>query len=253
MNGEIYQMCELVTYVKMLLKNNECSKHMELKKQKNINQVEIQFLYKEKINSMDEFAKILAERIKDIEIVLPVKVENRMNLGFSNSSSVCMRVYYKDGSITGFLCDYVYAGENRWNLLITEHNKERLKMEAVTEKTVYGNNKQEFVQALVNIRKFAYEIEEAEFAKIFEEAEKILNGNAKPEKRDCIIDSFLPNENRILFTAACKSDVFKAEGSWNDTCALTALLKKKKNEYVMYSDELLQNIRKAIMFAVNEY
>lgn len=62
----------------------------------------------------------------------------------------------------------------------------------------------------------------------------------------------MPERNLRLFAAANLADVFGAMGSWNDEPAAMAQQKGLSKEYDRLSDELLRNVRLAILYAVNE-
>ena len=63
----------------------------------------------------------------------------------------------------------------------------------------------------------------------------------------------MPKKNLALFAAASLADVFGGMGSWNDDAAGMAQYKKRGKEYEELSNELFTQIRKAILFAVNEW
>ncbi|MDE6712320.1 MAG: hypothetical protein K2K20_01095, partial [Lachnospiraceae bacterium] len=59
-------------------------------------------------------------------------------------------------------------------------------------------------------------------------------------------------ENRRMFYASSKADVFGAMGSWNDGPPYSAHEKGLDNEYENLSNELLKQIRLAALYAINE-
>ena len=63
----------------------------------------------------------------------------------------------------------------------------------------------------------------------------------------------LPEHNRRLFEAAGVADVFGGMGSWNDSPAGIAEEQGQKECYDKLSQELLQQIRSAVLYAVNEW
>ena len=63
----------------------------------------------------------------------------------------------------------------------------------------------------------------------------------------------MPKKNLALFAAASLADVFGGMGSWNDDAASMAQYKKRGKEYEELSNELFTQMRKAILFAVNEW
>ena len=63
----------------------------------------------------------------------------------------------------------------------------------------------------------------------------------------------LPPENLKIFEAASAVDVFGGMGSWNDEPGGVASCKGLGREYDELSDELIRNIRLAILYSVNEW
>ena len=183
MNGEIYLMSKLVTTIKKMLASDG-KEEVFLTEPDYVKKIEIQFLRGEKYESSMSFAKALIEKgIVDIELYLPTEVNNRMNLGFANSSSVCMRVYYKDGDITGFLSDWSYDEIlGGWKILYSEHNLTRLKMEGITKRISYKNNENEFINVLKKISVFAKEIGADSFGDIFDNTIKYLKESDEDNK-----------------------------------------------------------------------
>ena len=63
----------------------------------------------------------------------------------------------------------------------------------------------------------------------------------------------MPEEQLRLFKAANLADVFGAMGSWNDHPWALAQEKDLFDEYNKLSDELLKNVRLALLYAINEW
>lgn len=55
-----------------------------------------------------------------------------------------------------------------------------------------------------------------------------------------------------MFYAASKADVFGATGSWNDSPPWYTAEKGLDGKYNQLSDELLKQIRLAILYSINE-
>ena len=82
--------------------------------------------------------------------------------------------------------------------------------------------------------------------------EKGLN---EPEKieQNILNAPLMPKLNLALFTVASAADVFGGMGSWNDDAAGWAQHKKRAKEYDELSSELFTQMRKATLFAINEW
>jgi len=63
----------------------------------------------------------------------------------------------------------------------------------------------------------------------------------------------LPEKNKRIFMAASEADVFGAMGSWNDTPACVAEEKDLGEKYNDLSAKLLQQIRLALLYSINEW
>ncbi|WP_187422149.1 hypothetical protein [Campylobacter concisus] len=76
-----------------------------------------------------------------------------------------------------------------------------------------------------------------------------LNSTAKSVIK--IFDApLMPKKN---LTIASLADVFGGMGSWNDDASGMVQYKKRGKEYEELSNELFTQMRKAILFAVNEW
>ena len=101
---------------------------------------------------------------------------------------------------------------------------------------------------LTKIAAFADEIECENFGECFRRALKSLRSSSNDDQK-----IFNPKKNLALFAAASLADVFGSMGSWNDDAASMAQYKKRGKEYEELSSELFTQMRKAILFAVNEW
>ena len=63
----------------------------------------------------------------------------------------------------------------------------------------------------------------------------------------------IPTQNQNIFRDASAADVFGGMGSWNDEPGWLAQDKGLGQAYDQLSDQLLRNIRSAILFAINEW
>ena len=116
----------------------------------------------------------------------------------------------------------------------------------------FSDNTEAFMAILTKIAAFADEIECENFGECFRRALKSLRSSSVDDQK--IFNApLMPKKNLALFAAASLADVFGGMGSWNDDAAGMAQYKKRGKEYEELSNELFTQIRKAILFAVNEW
>lgn len=103
---------------------------------------------------------------------------------------------------------------------------------------------------MARIEYLAIKIECENFAKVFHSARnKLLDLDATKVQEEPQI----PPQNQKIFRAASAADVFGAMGSWNDEPVWLAQDKGLGQQYDELSDQLLSNIRLAILYAINEW
>ena len=94
------------------------------------------------------------------------------------------------------------------------------------------------------------------FGNIFRKAFNILNGESFENIRNTFYGQTLfkiPEINARLFYSAKISNVFGGMGSWNDSPPYYAHKKGLEIEYDNLSEELLTQIRLALLYSVNEW
>jgi len=94
------------------------------------------------------------------------------------------------------------------------------------------------------------------FGNIFRKAFSILNGESFENIRNTFYGETLfkiPKINARLFYSAKISNVFGGMGSWNDSPPYYAHKKGLEIEYDNLSEELLTQIRLALLYYVNEW
>ncbi|MPN31841.1 hypothetical protein SDC9_179316 [bioreactor metagenome] len=107
---------------------------------------------------------------------------------------------------------------------------------------------------LTEIKALAVQLECNFFADVFDSAQNILLGSKEyTDTKYNFSLPIIPEENLHLFEAASMADVFGAMGSWNDSPRYIAHEKGLDTEYEELSDKLLENIRHAILYAINEW
>ena len=134
-----------------------------------------------------------------------------------------------------------------WDIVYKEFS-----LDSVPEIQKFSDNTLEFKDILTRTSKFADEIECENFGDCFRKGLKALN---EPEniEQNVLNAPLMPKLNLALFTAASAADVFGGMGSWNDDAAGLAQYKKRGKEYDELSGELFTQMRKATLFAINEW
>lgn len=103
---------------------------------------------------------------------------------------------------------------------------------------------------MARIEGLAIKIECENFAKVFHSAKNHL---LDLDATKVLEEPQIPPQNQKIFRAASAADVFGAMGSWNDEPGWLAQDKGLGQVYDELSDQLLRNIRLAILFAINEW
>ena len=103
---------------------------------------------------------------------------------------------------------------------------------------------------MTRIENLVIKIECDNFAKVFHSARNFL---LDPESGKGLAEPQIPPQYLSIFRAASTADVFGAMGSWNDEPGWLAQDKGLGQVYDELSDQLLRNIRLAILFAINEW
>ena len=134
-----------------------------------------------------------------------------------------------------------------WDIVYKEFS-----LNSTPEIQKFSDNTLEFKDILTRTSKFADEIECENFGDCFRKGLKALN---EPEniEQNILNAPLMPKLNLALFTAASAADVFGGMGSWNDDAAGLAQHKKRGKEYDELSSELFTQMRKATLFAINEW
>lgn len=257
LNGQLYQICSIVTASKKALKEKSALSYTPFKY---VNKIEFQFLAEKKFFFIKEYRVkdvptwynyCLKKGLIDLKYIAPTSVKDRNKLGFSNTTQSSIVCFYKGGLVTYFTARWEFDSDMKnWNILYTEQYWK----DAPEGKPYFQNNINSFKTILLEIRGFAIEIGCEGFANIFQKAYDVLAGNL--DFNDTIYDMPLleiPEENMRLFQAASIADVFGAMGSWNDSPPYLAHEKGLDTEYESLSNELLKQVRFATLYAINEW
>ena len=249
MNGQMYQIACIVAAARKALKSG---KEICYKSEKYTNKLSFQILPSEKgevieLSVSDWFENLKEKGLKDLKLFCPISVNDRGILGFSNTTQSSILCFYKDGKASYFLPNWEAASAGRgWDVTYTEYEWERSSQDIPH----YENNIEEFKDILTRIENLAIKIECDNFAKVFHSARNYL---LDLDAAKVLEEPKIPPQNQNIFRAASAADVFGAMGSWNDEPGWLAQDKGLGQVYDELSDQLLRNIRSAILFAINEW
>lgn len=252
MNGEIAQASSIVISVRKALFDNQ---KIDFVLDKYV--AGIRFLLRPKLwffepvqaNSVQEWFHLsLKKGLKDVKFVIPSNKENKHLLGFVNTSQCAIICYWQNGTVSAFYPSWGFDRvRNVWYVTYTE---QPMKKNKNVMQLSFSYQREEFKKALLDISKFAEDIEFPAFAKDFYNAYEVLCGSA--EVVDTHIPKQLPEEFKAIYYATDKADRFGAMGSWNDSPPWYAREKGLEKEYNELSDELLVQLRYHLMYVANE-
>lgn len=265
MNGEAYQLCSIVAATKRALKENtvfryekDCYVDSVVFHFLPIHNKKRRFFSKEKLST--EFNVTSVEQwyqhciklgLKDIKYLTPISTNDRAILGFANTNIGSIVCFFSSREVTYFDAYWEFNKEkNAWDVTYTEHLWEN----PPSGKPQFEDNSREFKEILNKIGDFACKIELPGWKKVYDKSIEILEGTFKEEEGERKISyPKLPEQHLKIFMAASNADVFGAMGSWNDSPPYAAHDKGLDKEYEEYSAELLRQVRKATLYAVNEW
>ena len=252
MNGEVFNSCIIVASIKQALRSNL---ELSYKGEKYIKSLIFDYILEDdpekreqaSINEWFKHAKKLG--LSDVRYAtnLSVTSEERSLQGFSNVSYKSILCIYKD-KMSYFVPHWSFEEDKKgWDIVYKEFS-----LNGMPEIQKFSDNTLEFKDLLTKIAKFADEIECENFGDCFRKGLKALN---EPEniEQNILNAPLMPKLNLALFTAASAADVFGGMGSWNDDAAGLAQHKKRGKEYDELSSELFTQMRKATLFAINEW
>lgn len=256
MNGQMYQICSIVAAGRKALQSGEPIKYVPTSYE---HSTTFSFLPEKKFFGTRNciapdvstwFEHMKGRGLQNIKFLCPISVKNRQLLGFSNTTESSIFCFLRSGKVSYFVPDWKFDREKRqWNILYSEQW-----VGPPMEKSCFEDNTDSFRQVLLEIKNLADQIECEDFARIFGSAISILDGGKEyPDEKYGLTLPPIPQENLQLFEAASLADVFGAMGSWNDSPPYMAHEKGLDKEYEQLSNELLKNIRLALLYAVNEW
>ncbi len=189
--------------------------------------------------------------LASVILLVPLAVEDRGILGFSNTTQSILVCCFKNQRVTYFAPHWSFdSSQKAWDILYTEHEWQH----APHTLPRFQNPTDDFLSVLIKIKAFAEEIGYPNFANLFQKAADILSGESDLSTLEQKLAlPAIPANHQRLFLAASYADVFGAMGSWNDSPPYSAHEKGSDQEYETLSKELLKQIRLAVLFAVNEW
>ena len=252
MNGEVFNACIIVASIKQALRSNL---ELSYKGEKYIKSLVFDYILESNqekreqasINEWFKHAKKLG--LCDVKFAtnLALSSKERSLQGFSNVSYKSIICIYKD-KMSYFVPHWSFEEDKKgWDIVYKEFS-----LDGTPEIQNFSDNTLEFKDILTRTSKFADEIECENFGDCFRRGLKALN---EPEniEQNILNAPFMPKLNLALFTAASAADVFGGMGSWNDDAAGLAQHKRRGKEYDELSSELFTQMRKATLFAINEW
>ena len=256
MNGQLYQSCRIAAAAKKALKEQTSLVFEPFSYE---NKTEFQFLPHDGLsagkpytapNPSEWFDCCIKKGLQDIVLTVPVTVSERSVLGFSNTDESTLLCFYERHAAY-FTAHWTFDSEHSvWNTLYTEY--EWIYVPAA--KPRFKDESESFLKVLEKIKEFAVRIDCGEFAGIFQKAADLIKGVSGFDTAEYELQlPAVPERNLRIFKAAGTADVFGAMGSWNDEPPFSAYKKGLGAEYDELSDELLKQIRSAVLYSVNEW
>jgi hypothetical protein len=124
----------------------------------------------------DWFTICLRWGLKDIKFLVPTDTEQKHLLGFANTSQSAIVCFWKRGKVSCFCPVWRYNRKQEgWHVFYSEHPMDK----DTFEMPVFSNQSDDFKEILLEIGKFAAEIEFPYFANVFHNAYEAL---CDPEK-----------------------------------------------------------------------
>ena len=253
MNGEMHQICRIVAAAKNALLQNTEPVFTPAKYE---DKIEFLFMPKRKLFAAKAekvsgiaawYDRCVRNDLYDVKLLTPVAAEERGVLGFSNTTGSMMVCFFKSG-ITYFKVNWSFNAKKAWEILYTEHEWKN----APADKPRFEDETEQFLAALIKIKALAEELGCSYFAETFDHAINILTGGEYNNAALMPLPD-IPDTRLRIFNAASVADVFGAMGSWNDDPSYIAQKKGLGKKYNNLSDELLKQIRLAILYSINEW
>lgn len=256
MNGQVYQLSRLVAYVRQFLKNGEI-KDFPLLEYENLI---FSFVPQRKLFSETSpyechivknwLLELKKRHVKDIFLLINYSGNDPALAGFVNAEAQCMITIYENNTVTYWVPAWEYDKKREaWTIYYHENESKS----APQNKPIFDDPTMDFKKVLVEIEDLAKTLGYGNFAQIFRNAYELLDTNVPPTIPEWMRTTIFSHDDVSLrlFLAASTADVFGGMGSWNDSPAYDAHTKGLEDKYQQLSGELYKQIKKAIMYAVN--
>lgn len=256
MNGETYQICNLIVAAKNALKSKTLT--LDYTAIPYENTITFKFLSKKMLfhskpfitHDVNEwFKQCHKNKIKDFKLLTPVNINDRNILGFSNTSQNIL-VCYHENYTTYFSTQWDFdTFKQGWNIVYTEHEWPNVP----SLPPIFEDTTPAFIDILSTIKDFSQTLNFPYFTDIFQQSLMTLQGSHEFSNTYNYPLLKLPPKNSSIFIATAIADVFGAMGSWNDSPPYVAHELHLDKEYEEYSSELLKQLRLALLYAINEW
>ena len=251
MNGELHQICMLVNAARNALAT---ASPIQAILDNFVDSISFVFTDHTADTVEEWFSRCVGQGMTDVKMLCPLEVGDRGCLGFSNNAGrACIVVFYPDSRVSYWTAHWEFLPDRKkWKVAYQEN----VWADAPKTKMIFENNTEQFDKVLGEIEEFADRIGFSGFRDIFHSARKILNGSKpileKYPTGHMVILPQVTEENKRLFFAASQADVFGAMGSWNDSPPFKSREMGLEDEYDRLSEELLRQLRLAVLYVINE-
>lgn len=255
MNGEVGLAARLTAAARKAIKGGE------FKFERNPYEKMISFIFAEKKTVNDNereivadtpeawFEKLKNDGVTEVFMVMPLEVKDRTKLGFVNTSGCTIFARFASGKVSRYVHQWIPDTETRkWNIIY----REDVLANPPAASPRFKDPTESFKNALLNAAKLAEKLGTKMFGDMFMKGYYLLDGGDFPTEMNRNAAPDLPEKHMRLYLAADISDVFGANGSWNDGPSIKAGQMGIYAEYDKISEALLAYNRLAVQYAINE-
>ncbi len=244
MNGELHDLCAHTLYANLALQ--EITAFAPLPENYILDR---KYIFSESFGfctSAEKWFEISVKRgMHAVQLIVPVKSENRSHLGFVNQTRAYLVLFRKNRGPSVLVPFWSFDAKKKgWHVMYRESEW----VDKPVSVPMFEDESEELIAVLNEIEALAEDIHETYFAGCFRSAREILEGKKMPE-----YEPFpdLPEPYGRILAAVSRADLFGAMGSWNDCPPGEAREIGRENDYNRLSDALLKGIRSNLMYAVN--
>ena len=244
MNGELYDLCRIALAGQKALKEKTA-----FEPDAALYILDRRFVFSEGFgcteNEAQWFKTCVKRGMHDMKLIVPFQVKNRSLLGFVNQTGAYLILFREKRGASAVTSRWEYDQQAKgWHVVYREEEW----VSSPVGVPAFADETEDFRKVLKEIEGLANELKEPYFARRFQEALAILEGRETPELS---LFPDIPQPYKRILDAVSSADVFGAMGSWNDCPPGEAKELGKEREYEALSNELLKQIRLAILYAVN--